>query len=159
MILNAGSDQQVAGLTARFTRRALAAEAQTSAVDSARRNLDGERFRIGATGYANGDALFRTGKRLFERDVQRDVHVLTLARTRLASCKAAGAGTVEIPVRAERALTAADAFEDIGPAAETACTGAAEDVLDVHGPAAPSSGNLILVRRAILVVQLALLIV
>ena len=56
-------------------------------------------------------------------------------------------------------LATADAFEDIGPAAETTCTGAAEDILDVHGATAPSSGNLILVRRAVLVVQLALLIV
>ena len=50
----------------------------------------------------------------------------------MAARKAASAGTVEIPVRAERALTAADAFEDIGPAAETTCTGAAEDVLVVE---------------------------
>ena len=77
----------------------------------------------------------------------------------MAARKAASAGAVEIPVRAECTLATADAFEDIGPAAETTCTGAAEDILDVHGPAAPSSGNLILVRRAILVVQLALLIV
>ena len=53
---------------------------------------------------------------------------------------------------------AADALQDIGPAASAAH--AAEDVLDVHALAtAPAARNLILVRRAVLIVELALLVV
>ena len=52
----------------------------------------------------------------------------------------------------------ADAFQDVGPAAEAAAR-AAEDVLDVDRAAAPALGDLVLVRRAVLVVELAFLVV
>ena len=52
----------------------------------------------------------------------------------------------------------ADAFQDVGPAAEAAAR-AAEDVLDVDRAAAPALGDMVLVRRAVLVVKRALLLV
>lgn len=55
----------------------------------------------------------------------------------------------------------ANALQNIGPAAaETAGSTAAENVLDVEArTSAPSLGNLVLIRRAVLVVKRALLLV
>ena len=156
MGLDLGGDEQIARLAAACAQAALAAEAKPAAVNGARGNLHRESFRGILAGDANGHALLGAVKRLVERHVQGNVHVLALLRARTAT--SAAAEVAEIPFRAESALAAADAFQDIGPAAGTAH--AAEDVLDIHTlAAAPAARNLVLVRRAVLVVELALLVV
>ena len=156
MGLDLGGDEQIARLAAVGSQAALAAEAEPAAINSARGNLHREGLGGVLAGDANGHALLGATEGLVERHVQGDVHVLALLRARTAT--SAAAEVAEIPFRAEGALAAADALQDIGPAAGTAH--AAEDVLDVHAlAAAPAARNLILVRRAVLVVELALLVV
>ena len=156
MGLDLGGDEQIARLAAVCAQAALAAEAEPAAVNGARGNLHREGFGGILARNANRHALLGAMECLVERHVQGDVHVLALLGARTTASTAAE--VAEIPFRAESTLAAADAFQDIGPAAGTAH--AAEDVLDVHAlAAAPAARDLILVRRAVLVVELALLVV
>ena len=152
-------DEQVACLAAVLAKTALALEAQASAIHGAGRDLDGERVRFGLAWDAHGHTLLGAVERLVERHVQRHVHVLAFARTRLAGTASEASQVAEVPVRAKCAFAVADAFQNVGPAVEA--SRAAEDVFDVHraARAAPSVGYLVFVRRAVLVVQLALLVV
>ena len=112
-------------------------------------------------GNAHGDALLGALHGLVERHIQRDVHILAAAGLGLPTEAA-----TEVPVASKRTFTAANALRNVGPAAAEAAAGrvgaapAAEDVLDVESlTAAPSVGNLVLVRGSVLVVEIALLLV
>ena len=156
MGLYLGGDEQIARLAAVCAQAALAAEAKPAAVDGARGNLHREGFGGVLAGDANSHALLGTAERLAERHVQGDVHVLALLRARASTPTATE--VAEVPFRSKGALAAANALQNVGPAAGAAH--AAEDVLDVHAlAAAPATRDLILICRAVLIVELALLVV
>ena len=72
------------------------------------------------------------------------------------------AETAEVPVRAERALAAANAFENVRPAAREALTAlrTAENIVDGKALAArPATRYLVFIRRAVLIVERTLLLV
>ncbi len=155
-------DEQVARRTAIVTRGTLPLQAHAAAVDGAGGHLHRMGVGLALAGNAHGDLLLRAVHGLVEGHVERDLHVLALAGLRLAAEAAA-----EVPIASKRTFAVADALQNVGPAAAEAAasatavaTASAEDILDVEALAtAPSMGNLVLVRGAVLVVELALLVV
>ena len=122
-------------------------------------NLHIKRFGGRRTWHLHAHFFRAAPERLVKAHVQRNVHIATLLRTRRAlltearSAEAAAEDIVDIPAAAKRALAAADALENIRPAA-----GTCERVL-TGACAAPSVRNAVFIRRSILVVELALLFV
>ena len=156
MRVNLSGDEQVARRTTVFARSSLALQAHAAAIDSTGGHLHRVGVGLALAGNAHGDALLRAVERFVERHVQRHVHILAATGLRLAAKTAA-----EVPVAPKRTFTVANALQNVGPtAAEAAGPTATEDILDVKALAtAPSLGDLVLVRRAVLVVKRALLLV
>ena len=159
MLTDFRSHKQIAGRAPVCTRGTLATEAHAAAIDRAGRHLHVKRFDA-ALGITHAHLLDATIECFIEAHVERHVHIAALLRLRLvlpAEARTAEAASAEniIDVEASgarHAFTAANAIQNVGPAAEAA---------KARSPsaAAPSIGNALLIGGSVLVVKLALLLI